>query len=103
MEGCEIPNSGDQIVLGITAPNLGESGVGGGSEEFLIQTTEKKKERTFPGFQTTNKPKCRFWKEKKTKWTRLEKSLQRNLQTANRRNFRNQCGGLNQNQTDEGV
>lgn len=41
-------------------------------EQLLIQTPGKK-DRPFPRFQTTNKPKCRFWKEKKTKPTRLEK------------------------------
>lgn len=94
---CEIPNTGDHIVLGIRAPNLRQE------EKKKIKYVRnslsklQKKERTFPRFQTTNKPKCGFWKEKKIKWTRLEKSLWRNLQSANGRNLQNQCGGLNQN------
>lgn len=86
----EIPDSGDQIVLGIKAPD--ERGCRERAcEEFLIQTPEKR--RTLPRFQTTNKPKCRFWKKKKTKWTRPEKSFQRHLQIASRRNFQSQRGG----------
>jgi len=40
---CEIPNSGDQIELGLKAPNR-RGRVGGECEEFLIQTPEKRED-----------------------------------------------------------